>query len=321
MSIKLLFRISFIILPCFILVASCSQDSTSHTKSADVTMPVPITHLDIPSPDFQGHRGARGLLPENTIPSFIKALELGVTTLELDLVLTRDSVLLVSHEPWFHHDISSHPDGSPVTAAEARDLNIYQMTYQQTQLFDVGLRGNPRFPDQMPMAVTKPSLSDVVKAVEAHLLANDMPPVWYNIETKSREEEYNIFYPRPEVFAQILHDEIIRLGIANRTIVQSFDPNTLIHLRNINPYIIQALLVENELGLEENLARLTYLPEIYSPNYRLVDAALVQGVHDKSMRIIPWTVNDTSEMVRLLELGVDGIITDYPNLYPEKYRP
>ncbi len=295
-----------------VVLTSCSKpDKTPIT-------PVEINHINIPKPDLQGHRGARGLLPENTIPSFIKALELGVTTLELDLVVSRDSMLVVSHEPWFNPDISSHPDLSPVLPEEAKMLNMFLMEYSEIQSFDVGKRGNPRFPNQYPMAVYKPTLAEVVESAEKWLSDNNKSPVWYNIETKSDPREYDSYYPQPDTFAELLVKEIFRLGIADRSVVQSFDPNTLIAVRRIEPRIHLALLVENHDPVALNIDRLGFVPEIYSPYYQFVDSTMVAEVHGRNMRLIPWTINDAAEMNRLLELGVDGIISDYPNLFDER---
>lgn len=298
-------------------ITNCtSADSPSTLHSDEQTTETnmsSIQHIAIPVPDIQGHRGARGLLPENTVPSFLKALELGVTTLELDLVVSKDSILVVSHEPWFNPSISSHPDGRPVLSVEGRQLNTFSMTYAEIRAFDVGIRGNPNFPEQQPIPIPKPTLEEVVLQAEEYLATNNLPPVWYNIETKSEPDQYGIYIPQPATFAQLLYDEIQRLGIANRTVVQSFDVETLIELRKINPEIMQALLVSNQDSLQENLERLGFIPEIYSPYYQLVDDALIETVHQKGMRIIPWTINDSTEMQRQLDLGVDGVITDYPD--------
>ena len=115
--------------------------------------------------DVQGHRGARGLLPENSIPGFKRALELGVTTLEMDVVIAADSTVVVSHEPWMSQVICRRPDGSPVEAAD--EFNLHRMTYEEIRLFDCGSRGHPLFPRQTKMPVTKPRLSDVIDAAEA----------------------------------------------------------------------------------------------------------------------------------------------------------
>jgi len=263
--------------------------------------------------DLQGHRGARGLLPENTIPSFLKAAEIGVDTIEMDLVVTADSMLLVSHEPWFNHKISTKPNGEPVTESEAMDLNIYEMTYEQTQQYDVGKRGNPDFPDQKPMEVTKPLLTGAVQAIENFTEENNSDPVYYNIETKSRPQYYNVMVPEPEVFAQLVYDEISALGIMDRAIIQSFDVNTLIAMHEIDQDVTLALLVENRDSPEANLQKLGFTPDIYSPYYRLVNQTLIEKGDQLVMKIIPWTINEVPEMKRLLEMGVDGIITDYPD--------
>jgi glycerophosphoryl diester phosphodiesterase len=116
--------------------------------------------------DKQGHRGCRGLMPENTIPAMLKATALGVTTLETDVVITRDKQVVLSHEPFFNHEISTKPDGAPVTEQEERSLNIYQMDYSQVRQFDVGLRPHPRFAQQQKLAAFKPLLAEMIDSVE-----------------------------------------------------------------------------------------------------------------------------------------------------------
>lgn len=282
----------------FLLLVACSQEKGQSTSYEF---------------DLQGHRGARGLLPENTIPSFLKAVEIGVNTVELDLVVTGDSMLLVSHEPWFNHKISTKPNGEPVTESEAMDLNIFEMTYEETQQYDVGKRGNPDFPDQKPMEVTKPLLTDAVEVIETFAEENNRNPLYYNIETKSQPQYYNVMVPEPEVFAQLVYDEILALGIMDRAIIQSFDVNTLIAMREIDPKVTLALLVENRETPDANLQKLGFTPAIYSPNYRLVNQTLIEKGEQLDMKIIPWTINEVPVMKRLLEMGVDGIITDYPD--------
>lgn len=289
--------------------------------------------------DLQGHRGARGLLPENTIPAFLLAVELGVTTVELDVVVTRDRRLVASHDPWFDPRICSHPDGRLVTEADRERLAIYRLDYDDVAAFDCGRRGHPDFPRQRPLAVSKPLLSDAVRAVEARVRELGRPPVGYNIETKSRPEWDGTLQAPPEEFVRLLYDELAALGVLERTIVQSFDVRTLQVLRALDPSVATSLLVEAGEGapvtdrgrapscaanadraaaaashLASDLARLGFVPEIYSPDYRLVDEPLVAEAHAAGMRVIPWTVNDAEAMERLIGLGVDGLITDYPDL-------
>lgn len=267
--------------------------------------------------DLQGHRGARGLLPENTIPSLLLAVDYGVNTLEFDLVVTKDHKLLISHEPWFHHHISSKPDGTPVTQDEQLSYNIYEMTYEETRLFDVGRRGHALFPNQQPMEVSKPLMIDAIRAVEAYTKDRNLPPVAYNIETKSDPDQYGIMYPYPETFARLLYEELNILNedydLLDRVIIQSFDPATLIEFRKLNQDIKLAMLVSDERSIDDYVSALGFVPEIWSPNYRLLTSDIVIEAHNKGMEVIPWTVNTVDEIRKLLDMGVDGIITDYPD--------
>lgn len=263
--------------------------------------------------DLQGHRGARGLAPENTIPSFLIAIDYGVDTIELDLVITSDRKLLVSHEPWFDYKISTKPDGNPVNEEEQMGFNIFEMTFEETQVFDVGIRGHELFPEQQPMAVTKPLLRDAVREIDAYVVELGLEPVWYNVETKSRPEWYNVMTPQPEEFAKLLYEELKELGILDRVIVQSFDPATLIEFRKLDDGVKQAILVSEETAIQTYLDILGYTPEIWSPNYLLVTPQLIRDAAINEMKVIPWTINERGDMIRLLKMGVDGIITDYPD--------
>ena len=263
--------------------------------------------------DLQGHRGARGLLPENTVPSLLLAVDLGVSTVELDVVVSLDSHVVVSHEPWFSHEICSKPDRTPGTEAEAHELNSFRMTYEEVKRYDCGSRGNARFPQQKKMAVSKPLLSDVIEAVERHAARSDRTPIYYNVEIKSKPEGDNTYHPEPATFARLVYQVLRDADVLKRSTIQSFDPRSLEAAHRLDSSITLALLVDNELGLDGNLDQLSFRPAIYSPNYRLVDRMLVDSLHAIGVRIIPWTVNETAEMESLLHLGVDGIITDYPD--------
>jgi glycerophosphoryl diester phosphodiesterase len=263
--------------------------------------------------DLEGHRGARGLLPENTIPAFLKALELGVTTLELDLAVSKDKKLVVSHEPWFSSEICSVPNGQPICKEDEMYHLIYEMTYEEIARYDCGKRGHLRFPTQQPLAVSKPLFRDMVLVVEARRKELNLPPVNFNIETKSLPEGDNHHHPEPKEFVGLIYREIRELQILERTILQSFDVRTLQEMRKLDPSVRLSLLVENDLGFEENLAQLGFIPQIYSPDYQLVDEAFISEAHKRGIKVIPWTVNEPEEMRRLTALGVDGLITDYPD--------
>ena len=263
--------------------------------------------------DIQGHRGARGLLPENTVPAFLKALELGVNTLELDVVITRDRQVLVSHEPYLSGEICLLPDGTPMPEGTGKLHNIYTLTYEQVRQYDCGSKPHPRFPEQQNLPVHKPLLSEVIKAVEEHRRQHNLPPVNYNVEIKSTPEGDGVYHPEPEPFVQLVVDVLQEQGIQDRTNLQSFDVRPLQVSRRRYPNLPLALLVENEDSPEENLRRLGFTPAIYSPYFKLVDEGLLRLLRQRQMRLIPWTVNEPEDIRRMLSLKVDGIISDYPD--------
>lgn len=273
---------------------------------------LPIMAHAQPQFDVQGHRGARGLLPENTIPAFLRAIELGVTTLELDVVIAADSTVVVSHEPWMSEEICSLEDGSPV--ADPTKHNLFQLSYEEIARYDCGSRGNPRFPHQAAMAATKPRLVDVIAAAERHASARSAPPLWYNIETKSRPSWDGVFTPGPEAFTHLLYEVLVQTGIKDRSIHQSFDMRSLQAGHRIDPSWRTAMLMARAATLPAILDSLGFAPTIYSPQYGLVTDTLLREAHARGMRVIPWTVNVFEDMQRLKSLGVDGVITDYPDL-------
>ena len=270
----------------------------------------------LPVFDKQGHRGCRGLMPENTIPAMIKALELGVTTLEMDVVITKDKQVLLSHEPFFDHEISSY-QGKSVESSEERKFNIYQLTYEETQQFDVGLKPHPRFLQQKKIPVKKPLLADVIDSIENYCRRQKLPLPFYNIETKSQPLTDQLFHPAPEAFVNLVMNVINQKSIAERVIIQSFDFRTLKVIHTNYPSIKTAALIEDfdKEGLENHLRDLGFVPSIYSPHYSLVTEELVQKCHVQKMKVIPWTVNDRLKIDELRRMGVDGIITDYPDLF------
>ena len=144
-----------------------------------------FAQIYIPMFDLQGHRGARGVRPENSIPAFILALDSGVTTVEMDLAITKDKQIVVSHEPWMSAAICLQPDGSPISSSEEKTFNIYQMDYERVRTFDCGSRGNEKFPEQVKMKTAKPLLRDAIIAIEHHIKSYSLYEVDYNIEIKT----------------------------------------------------------------------------------------------------------------------------------------
>jgi glycerophosphoryl diester phosphodiesterase len=275
------------------------------------------TNNSYPIFDYQGHRGCRGLMPENTIPAMLKALELGVTTLETDVVITKDKQAILSHEPIFNHEITTKPNGNIVKEEEEKTLNIYQMDYATVKTFDVGLKPHPRFSLQQKIAVYKPLLADMIDAAETYAVKNKKVLPNYNIETKSEPTTDNTYHPLPAAFVELIMDVVKAKKIAARTTIQSFDPRTLQYLHLHYPTISTALLIEDfdKRSFDDQIAQLGFIPSIYSPHYSLVTTDLLLKCKQKGVRVIPWTVNDLPTMQRLKTMGVDGIISDYPNLF------
>jgi len=267
--------------------------------------------------DTQGHRGCRGLMPENTIPAMINALDLGVTTLEMDAVITKDNKVVMSHEPFFNHEITSKPDGSYVTESEEKSLNIFLMTYDEVKKYDVGIKPHPRFPKQKKMNVVKPLLSDLLDSVQNYVASHKRPLPYFNIETKTTPATDNVYHPEPAKFVETLMSVIKEKRIQERVIIQSFDLRTLQYLHDKYPSVKTAMLIEDydKRGLKDQLKALGFLPTIYSPEYSLVTEDLVKSCHGQKIKVIPWTVNDKVTIDKLKALGVDGIISDYPELF------
>ena len=267
--------------------------------------------------DKQGHRGCRGLMPENTIPAMLKALDLGVTTLEMDIVVTKDKKVILSHEQWFSQEITTKPDGSFMGEREERKFNIYWMTYEQTKDFDVGMKPHPRFPQQMKMKATKPLLGDLIDSVRNAMMTRRRPFPFYNIETKTNPEFDGVFNPKPDEMVELIMAVVKEKHIEDYVIIQSFDFRTLQYLHDRYPAIRTAMLIEedDQRSFEQQLASLGFVPDIYSPAHTLVTSKLVRECHKKKIKVIPWTVNEIARMEELRKLGVDGIISDYPDRF------
>ncbi len=274
-----------------------------------ITMSPPTEQYEF---DLQGHRGARGLAPENSIPAFLKALEYPVNTLELDVVITKDKKVIVSHDPYISANICLDKNGTQVEDEKAH--NIYQLNLADVQAYDCGSKPHPGFPEQTLHTVQKPLLSDVFAAVEQHITAHHLNPIQYNIELKSTEEGDNIYHPEIQEFASLVKAVMEESDIAKeRFIVQSFDFRMLKHWHQDYADIKLAMLIETTDPWERQIENLGFQPEIYSPYYSFLDEDVIRELQKLGMQVIPWTVNDTSTMKMLLDWGVDGLITDYPN--------
>lgn len=259
-----------------------------------------------------GHRGCRGLMPENSIPSFLKALELGVRTLELDVVMNADGQLLVSHEPWMDANICFIQGGSQSGGSERP--NIYRMKQSEIEQYDCGSRPNSRFPDQQKMKITKPLLADVVGAVrKAHpVIFSDIE---WNIEIKYQEEWEDEFCPNRELYLVRFRKEIDDLGIKDKVILQCFDLELLRQARRLKVDCPLSLLTQEVKGIERNVDELGFTPEYYSPFYKFVDSKTMDFAKANGIKVAVWTVNEEKDIKKMIRLGVDAIITDFPDRF------
>ncbi|MCU0318786.1 MAG: glycerophosphodiester phosphodiesterase [Flavobacteriales bacterium] len=264
-------------------------------------------------PEVHGHRGCRGLLPENTIDGFKKAAEMGCDHLELDVVLSGDGQVIVSHEPWLNAAICLGPEGEELTEEQGRSFNLHRMRVDEIQRCDCGSLEQERFPEQDTRRSVKPTLRAVVEAVDEHALLTGVPNPSYNIEIKSDPAWYGIYQPQPAPYASQVIATIDSLGISERCIVQSFDPAILEAVHAERPDLTLALLVENTDDLRTNLARLSFKPAIYSPYFKLANDDLLTALRSMDIELVVWTVNEPADIQQMVKLGVDGIISDYPD--------
>lgn len=306
------------VLKTFFLFSSLLIACSAAKKNATVTSELQSAPLGgWGAFDKQGHRGCRGLMPENTIAAMINAVGLGVTTLELDVCISKDKKVFLSHEPFLNHEITTKPDGGFISEKEERSFNTYQMNYDDISKYDVGMKPHPRFPDQQKMKAVKPLLSDVFKAVHEYMIVARRPPPFFNIETKTLPIGDDIYHPKPAEFIELLIGIIKEYQLESQVIIQSFDFRTLHYLHKHYPNIKTAILIEDSdmRTFEGQLKALGFTPTIYSPAFSLVTKGLISKCHEQNIKVIPWTVNDKKQMGELKMMGVDGIITDYPNLF------
>ena len=284
--------------------------------------------------DLQGHRGARGLAPENTLAAFAKALEIGVTTLETDLAVTSDGTLVLSHDPLLNPDIVRGPEGKWLSAPGPA---INSLTLAEIKRFDIG-RLDPSskyaqaFPNQKPADGERfPTLAELFELVE-----QSGKPVRFNIETKLSPDA-PAHSPDADTFARLAVEAIREAGLGRRATIQSFDWRSLLAAKKLAPEIETVCLTydktlqdRSEGGARRPSAWLAGLdpaehggsvPRLvaaagcgtWSPAFRELSAAAVTEAHTLGLKVVPWTVNARDDMVRVIDMQADGLITDYPD--------
>ena len=285
-----------------------------------------------PHVDYQGHRGARGLAPENTLDAFARGLELGVDTLEMDIMLTADDVLVVHHDEHLNPDITRDGGGAYLTETGPA---LRSLTLEQLESYDVG-KIKPgtayaaRFPDQAGRdGVRIPTLEQVVKLAEER----SQHRVRYNLEIKTTPSKPDDTAP-PQVVADRLVAAVRAWGIAKRTTIQSFDWRGLRRVAAIAPELPRSCLTDAETtapgsswtaGLDISGYGGSVPKEvqafgcsIWSPDAEKLTVDQVSEAHALHLIVLPWTVNEPEAITRVLAWGVDGIITDFPDRLPKR---
>lgn len=263
----------------------------------------------------QGSRGARGLMPENTIAGVLKSLDLGVTTIGINVVISKDNQVVLSHEPYFNNEISLTPAGKEIPLKDEKTYNMYKMDYAEIKKFDVGSKVHKRFPGQQKFKAYKPLLTEVIDSVEAYVKLHKLPKPNYAIEIKTIRKGDLEFHPEPAEFTQLVMDVVVAKKMTKRTIIQAFDVRSLQYVHEKYPKVQTALMIDEKEDFENNIKDLGFSPSFYSPYAVLVGKGLVDRCHAAGIKIVPWTVNSIKDMNYLIGLGVDGIITDFPNLF------
>ncbi|MFT4752631.1 MAG: glycerophosphoryl diester phosphodiesterase [Salibacteraceae bacterium] len=261
--------------------------------------------------DTQGHRGFTGRFPENSLPGFIGAIDTGVLTLEMDVVMSKDGNVVVSHDLVMLKSLCLAPTGKPLKDDSKK---LYNLRYANILDYDCGSLGNSKFPNQKKSKTYKPLLSEVFTAADEHTAKNNLPEMRFNIEIKSSPAGDGVLHPKPSVYAEAVSDIIKLYNAEERCTIQSFDLRILQYLQRTECEVPLALLVDNELGVEKNVDLLGFDPDIYSCQYKLLSESEMQVASSLGLDVVPWTVNDKADMERLIDWGVDGLISDFPDL-------
>ncbi|EMO56591.1 glycerophosphodiester phosphodiesterase family protein [Leptospira santarosai str. CBC1416] len=282
--------------------------------------------------DLQGHRGARGLRPENTWPAFEEAIRYGMTTLELDTVLTKDKKIVI------HHDLNTNPaicqkkDGTPIIS-----VSLYDLTFSELKGLDCGAKKNPKYPEQISVPGTELITIEEFFALVANAERKipNRPKLKFNIEVKFPEEDQATFsIETVKEHVDLLVQALEKANVTERTTIQSFYIRALSVVKEKNPKIktsslfsltyFQGMMMKLGFGngiREEVLKKaLEVKADVISPYFLYVTKEFVQKAHSHKISVIPWTVNDPEEMRRLVNAGVDGIISDYPDRLAETIK-
>jgi glycerophosphoryl diester phosphodiesterase len=247
--------------------------------------------------------------------TFLHSLTLGVDVLELDVVISRDEQVVVSHEPWLSARLGPGPNGQLIDPLHEREYNLYQLPYATIRRCLVGEQPHPEFPTQQPLATYRPLLRDVLQATEAACQRLSRPLVGYSVELKSTPAGDDLFHPQPVHFVELVLAELAAAAVLSRATLLSFDARILQAARQLSPALALCLLSEDLTPVEVLFHQLGFVPETFGPDFQLLSERSVKDLaaHYPALRLVPWTINMPSDLQQAIDWGVAGITTDYPD--------
>lgn len=259
------------------------------------------------------HRGGSALMPQNTIIAMQNALDFQ-TGLEMDVYLSKDNQVFVYHDDVVSPKFANNPDGTPVTKEETSKKKIIDYTYKELKQFDIGSRPHPDFPRKKNIKATIPLLNELIYAVELYAKNGGLKKPSYSIEIKVPNAVL------PAAYKQRLTDAAIKIiaekNITEQVIIQSFDIEVLEYLHKKYPHIKTSYLIsEDPANYIANLKKLSFKPTAYSPAYKFVTSEMIDYCHKNNIQVVTWTVEDKAEIERLKKMGVDAVMSDYPDYF------
>ncbi|MCM1177506.1 MAG: calcineurin-like phosphoesterase C-terminal domain-containing protein [Clostridium sp.] len=264
--------------------------------------------------DVQAHRGGAGLMPENTLQSMKNAIDMGVNTLELDLQISSDGQVVVSHDAYFHPRYATRPDGSIVGKDDQKEY-IYTMPYNEVKKYDVGNRESEVWPGKACLPAYKPLANELLDFTESYTAKTGRSPMRYNIEIKSRAGKgEGINWPEYHEFVDKCMEVLLSKGLGDRLVVQCFDVRALNYMHEKYPDVkLSYLTGTKDKDFDEYMSKLEFTPDWISPHYSNVDAEFCKKAWARGMKIVPWTVDEPEDIQRMIDLKVEAIISNYPD--------
>jgi len=266
--------------------------------------------------NIYGHRGARGLYPENTLYGFEKCLENNLTGFELDVVVSKDNQLIVSHEPWMNYKYCLHPKGISITKKNQKNFNLFELTTREIQQFDCGSKFNADFPQQILKKCYKPLLEELIQKFKHY----NYEDIEIQIELKSFKKWYGIFQPNLADYANLIIDFLKKHNFNRKDyLIKSFDADLLNLIHESFSNCKFGFLVDNQKSIAHNLKSLSFKPDYYNLEHSKITIDIINELKKNDINTIPWTVNSIKDANRLEKMGINGIITDYPNLFMDRF--